>query len=242
MIAACLFLSVLTATEPLETLRLAEQRYEAGDYRSAAALYDQLASAGGRSAKFYDNQGNLHLLAGNLPQALLAYRRATGGGGNADELANLRDASAQAGNETGRTAWGTGLRRPLWMYHSGLKMAGVLVLWGIANWLFLLVWRPKYLKATVVSLIVGWLLAFLLYFDKIDVAQRPYLVVAADDVELRQGNGLSYPAKVSAGREIRLHAGTEGRLRSARPNGWVQIELPDGQLGWVERGQVLIDE
>jgi hypothetical protein len=242
MIAAYFLLALLPAIEPLETLLLAEQRFEAGDYRSAAALYDQLASAGGRSSNFYHNQAKLHFLAGNLPQALLAYRRATRWGGTADEMANLRDALAQAGNEAGRTAWGVGLRRPLWMYPLGIKVAAVLAIWMIATWLFFLFSRPNYSRAMGGGLMVGWLLAFLLYVDQIDIACHPYLVVAAEDVPLRQGNGHAYPVRVAAGKEVRLHGGTEGRLRGERPNGWVQIELPDGQLGWVERRQVLIDE
>jgi hypothetical protein len=242
MIAAYFLLALLPATEPLETLQLAEERYEAGDYRSAAAFYDQLAGAGARSAKFYQNQANLHFLAGNLPQALLAYRRATRYGGTSDEMANLRDALTQAGNEAGRTAWGVGLRRPLWMYPLGIKVAAVLVIWIITTGLFLLLSRPKYLRAMAGGLMFGWVLAFLLHVDQLDVARHPYLVVAADDVSLRHGNGHTYTIKLAAGKEARLHGGTEGRLRGERSNGWVQIELPDGQRGWVERRQVLIDE
>jgi hypothetical protein len=242
MIAAYFLLALLPATEPLETLQLAEERYEAGDYRSAAAFYDQLAGAGARSAKFYQNQANLNFLAGNLPQALLAYRRATRNGGTSDELANLRDALAQAGNEAGRTAWGVGFRRPLWMYPLGAKTAAALVVWVISTWLFLLLSRPYYLRALGGGLLVGWLLAFLLYVDQIDIARHPYVVVAAEDVPIRQGNGHTYPVRVATGKEVRLHGGTEGRLRGERSNGWVQIELPDGQRGWVERRQVLIDE
>lgn len=242
MITACFLLSLLPATEPLETLRTAEQRFEAGDYRGAAALYDQLASAGVGSRTFYDNQGKLHFLAGNRPQAIRAYRRATRWGGTADELTNLRDALAQAGDEAGRTAWGTGIRQPLWMYPLGIKVAVALAIWTMMTSLSLRIWRPNYLRALGGGVVVGWLLALLLYVDQRDIAQHPYLVVAADDVPLRQGNGYTYPVRVAAGKEIRLHAGAEGRFHGERANGWVQIELPDGLVGWVERQQVLIDE
>src|SRR5262249_34256467 len=192
MIAVYCVLSMLPATEPLETLRLAEQRFEAGDYRGGAALYDQLASSGGRSSKFYHNQANIHFLAGKLPQTLLPYRPATRFGGTSDEMANLRDALAQAGSETDRTSWGVGFRRPLWMYPLGIKVAAVLVVWTIATWLLLLLLQPKYLRALGGGMMFGWLLALWLYIDQLDVSQHPYVVVAAEVVPLRLGNGHTY--------------------------------------------------
>src|SRR5262245_8328425 len=44
-------------------------------FREAANLYEQLRSEGVHNAAFYRTQGNAEFLAGNLPRAVLAYRR-----------------------------------------------------------------------------------------------------------------------------------------------------------------------
>jgi hypothetical protein len=55
-------------------------------------------------------------------------------------------------------------------------------------------------------------------------------------VKLRKGNGQSYPEY-----DYLLRPGVEGRLRFDDPRGWLQIELADGEVGWVRRADVLVD-
>jgi hypothetical protein len=56
----------------------------------------------------------------------------------------------------------------------------------------------------------------------------PVVVLSEDNVLLRRGNGLSYPARY----DTPLPRGAEARLLFVRGN-WLQIELAGGEVGWV---------
>jgi tetratricopeptide (TPR) repeat protein len=220
----------------------AQHSFESGDYQAAATGYDRLAQSGPRSARFYYNQGNLQLLIGDVPAALLAYRKYCRlAGASSYVVDNLHDAWRQVGDSPGVSAWPSGTRSPLWLLPLSWKLAAGYGIWAIASLLAHFLLFQRLILRLAFNLVLLAALGALLYVDQMSYAQHPFLVIASDDTVFRQGNGLSYPAKVLNGREVRLHAGVEGRLRGERPNGWVQIELPDGQIGWVERRQVLID-
>jgi hypothetical protein len=70
---------------------------------------------------------------------------------------------------------------------------------------------------------------------------RHPIAVIANEVLLRKGNGGSYELVELDGVGVRLHPGVEARALAARKNGWVQIKLASGVVGWVPRGQVLLD-
>src|SRR5439155_27372853 len=74
-----------------------------------------------------------------------------------------------------------------------------------------------------------------------DASLHPVVVIAedgvADDgVQLRKGNGFSYPPR----HETRLYRGAEARLRHGRGD-WLQVELASGEVGWIPRWTALID-
>jgi uncharacterized protein YgiM (DUF1202 family) len=62
-------------------------------------------------------------------------------------------------------------------------------------------------------------------------------VVAQDNVLLRTGNGLSYPARY----DTPLNRGVEARLLLRRDD-WLKVELGGGETGWLPRSSVLVDE
>src|SRR5262249_22757717 len=64
--------------------------------------------------------------------------------------------------------------------------------------------------------------------------EQPLVVIAADGVLLRKGNGLSYPPRY----ETPLNRGVEARVLCAR-GAWRQIELAGGEVGWVQYDQIL---
>ena len=90
--------------------------------------------------------------------------------------------------------------------------------------------------------------------------RHPLVVIAQDGVLLRKGNGEAYPRRydtpVNRGVEARLVEEREGFPATrgavglalgaptgvvAEHQGWVQIELAGGEVGWVPRRFVLID-
>jgi hypothetical protein len=67
--------------------------------------------------------------------------------------------------------------------------------------------------------------------------ERPLVVVAEDGVLLRKGDGLAFPPRY----DTPLGAGVEARRLFQRGD-WLQVELSGGEVGWVPRGAVLVDE
>ncbi len=65
--------------------------------------------------------------------------------------------------------------------------------------------------------------------------EHPVVVINKDGTLLRKGNGFAYPPRYEAA----LNRGVEARLILAKED-WIQIELSDGEVGWVPRGQVLL--
>jgi len=62
------------------------------------------------------------------------------------------------------------------------------------------------------------------------------VVIAADGVLLRAGNGPLYPTRIDSP----LPPGTEARLLGERGS-WGLIELTDGPTGWVPLPSLLVD-
>jgi len=257
--AVALLIALLPGASDADVLAAAEAAFRAGlqardntaearnHFREAGGLYEELRRRGYRDAALYRNEGNAYLLAGDLPRALLAYRRGLRGAPN-DRLlrANLAYAREQvAYPEPGAFArppvdhWPPWLSRPA----PALLLASSALLYALA-WLALTRWwmtrEGRLLTAGLVLLLVAAGPAGLLVVEahrERAAELHPLVVVAADGVPLRKGNGMAYPPRY----DTRLNRGVEGRLLFARGD-WLQIELAGGETGWVPRRQVLVDE
>jgi tetratricopeptide (TPR) repeat protein len=76
--ALALFCAIasLCAAEPSMAFDRANQLYEEGKYREAAAAYHELVASGARSSALFFNLGNAQFKAGQTGQAIAAYRQA----------------------------------------------------------------------------------------------------------------------------------------------------------------------
>ena len=83
----------------------------------------------------------------------------------------------------------------------------------------------------------GQFLTVLAVREARNTSTAPLAVIADDGVLLRRGDGLSYPARY----ETPVNRGVEARVLTERRN-WLQIELSGGEIGWVLREYVLLDE
>jgi hypothetical protein len=116
-----------------------------------------------------------------------------------------------------------------------LMALGVVLLCG--SWAAYRLWKAQLLVQSLV-LAGFWMMTILALW--LAVAREPGTagIVLTEGSLLRTGNGLSYPVRTHQGVPIRLTAGVEGVVRTVRSNGWMQLELPGGQLGWVPEGAV----
>jgi hypothetical protein len=241
-----------------EVLRQADAAFEAGcdardhpsqarpHFRKAAHQYEILRQRGIRNAALYRNQGNASLLAGDLAQAILAYRRGLSlHPGDPTLRANLAYARGQVVYpETGNLGRPPVDYLPPWLPRPAPVVWLVLyVAFYSAGWLALPRWlmtqRGGWLVAGLGAFGVAAVLAAGLAVQAWMARQEtlhPLVVVAEDGVALRSGNGLAYPPRY----QTPLNRGVEARLLYRRGT-WLQIELAGGQVGWVPASAVLVD-
>jgi hypothetical protein len=190
------------------------------------------------------NRGRAHFLAGQLPQAIRAFRDGLDlDPWDADLQRSLALARAAVAypteakpDERVRPDPPPWLRSHVspWDLFLAASACSLLVTVGLARRLTA---RDDWSAPLAVVGLVG-LIAVAVVALKIDADARadranPVLVLAADEV-LRTGNGTAFPARIDAP----LPRGAEVR-ELARRGGWVQVELPGGAVGWVRESAVL---
>jgi hypothetical protein len=255
-------LVLMSATVPAsplddqDLLRQAESAFHEGQqgqglaaraaFVRAAAAYEELLRRGAHNPALYRNLGNACLLADDLPHAILAYRRGLRLTPNdADLHAGLTYARQQVLHaEPARFARPPVEQRPPWLPRitTGLGLALALGLYFL-GWVGVTGWLMKrqgwlLLAAGGAFAVVAILAAAFVLEARASrhETEHPLVVVAQDGVQLYKGNGQSYPHF-----ELPLNRGVEARLRFDK-GPWLQIELSSGEVGWVRRVDVLIDQ
>jgi hypothetical protein len=213
----------------------------------AAHLYERLHRRGADNAELNRNLGNACLLAGDLPRAILAYRRglrfAPADRGLQEGLAAARSQVAfPQGDTLGRPPVE---QRPPWLprFAAGWYLALAFVAYTCACLAAARWWMLR--RGRLLALAgLGFLVALVLLAGLVaeewrdnDLVARPLVVIADDGVLLRNGNGLRYPPRY----ETPLNRGVEARLLFVRGD-WLQIELNGGEVGWVPREYTLVDK
>jgi hypothetical protein len=253
-------LLLLPAAAPpdAEVLRQAESAFQDGVRRRerptearqafarAAEGYEELRRRGAANASLFRDEGDAYLLAGDLPRAILAYRRGLRLAPNDAVLrGNLEHARAQVSRpppgDLGRPPaelW------PPWVPRvpSGVLLVLSLLLYGLGCLSLTRWWmvrQPRLVRLGIFSLVGALFLGGLLAargLSQREEACHPLVVLADDGVLLRRGNGLSYPPRY----ETPLNRGVEARLVCARGD-WLKVVLAGGETGWVPRRYALLD-
>lgn len=228
-------------------VRLHDQPDEARRaFHEAAEHYEDLRLRGIDNALLLRDEGNAYLLAGNLAEAIRAYRRGLRRNPNDAVLrAHLEFARGQVAypptGNLGRPAveaWPPWLPRPT----PGLALALAVALY-VAGCLVLTRWWMLRRRGLLIGGSVLLAAAVLAGAGRVawevrlgQEAAHPLVVIAEDGVLLRQGNGLAYPPRY----DTPVNRGVEARLLSARGD-WVKVELSGGEVGWVPRKYTLVD-
>ncbi len=231
-----------------EGLRLRDDAARARPHFARAAEdYVELLRRGRNNPLLYRNLAHAYLLAGDLPHAVLTCRQGLrvtpGDRGLREDLVALREQVVFPHYSTlGRPPADA---RPPWGPSAGAgTLAATAISFYVLACLCLTRWlmtrRARLLSAAIVGLGVAGALAVLAFIDARrdqDQATHPLVVIAADGVLLRRGDGLAYPPRY----DTPVNRGVEGRLLFARGD-WLQIELSGGEVGWVPRRFVVLDE
>jgi tetratricopeptide (TPR) repeat protein len=227
-------------------LRQTKPAHAVRSFREAAADYEELRRRGADNPDLYRNAGNAWLLAGDLPRAILAYRR---GLRLAPNDTALRDHLAAAREEVVYPPPGGFGRPPVdqhppWLprLSPAVFLAAALGLY-VLGWLAMTRWAMTHrgwllttgIATFVAALVLGAGWAWLALEEQ-EETQQPLVVINSDGVLLRSGNGLSYPALY----KTPVNRGVEARLLVRRGD-WLKIRLADGESGWVPGEYALVD-
>ena len=208
----------------------------------AARCYEELRRRGVRSPDLERNLGNAHFLADDVPRAILAYRR---GLRLSPADRTLRASLAEArdkviffeGTTLGRPPEDL---RPRWLPHAPRTLFALAVVGHVVTCVALMRWwmhrRRWALLATGITLVLTLATTALLFASLRDDG-RPVVVIAANGVQLRKGDGPTFPPRY----ETPVNKGAEARLLFAR-DGWLQIELAGGEVGWVAEADAIVEE
>jgi hypothetical protein len=248
-------MALLTSGEPAgsaELVRQAEEAFDEGlrhrqagersreQFRTAVAAYEELHRRGANNALLYRNLGNARMLAGDLPGAILAYRLglrlAPGDRVLRRNLTAARERVAfRDGSVLGRPPDDDRLpvAGPGWLFAlTVLGYAGGCV--AITRWRMLR--RQSMLLTGTLLLALATGAGGLLVWQEREKTDRPIVVIAADGVLLRKGNGTLFPPRY----ETPINRGVEAQLLYRR-DGWLQIELSGGEVGWVPAREAVME-
>jgi tetratricopeptide (TPR) repeat protein len=234
MTAHLILLAVL-ALAPATSYNQGNQLYARKDYAGAARAYEQALQAGPNPDACY-NLGNALFKSGHVGRAIVQYRRA----GylrprDADTGRNLAFARAYRVDRTPPASGplARGLERAFRQL-SAREAALLAVLLGTLAAFALALWivrrRSGFLAA---ALALAMLASFCLVTRWVwagEVAARPAVIVVPE-VDVLSGPGEEFK------QILLVHDGTEVRIREQR-GGWLLVQLPGGNGGWLRTGQV----
>lgn len=213
----------------------ANDRYRAGAYDEAAALYEALVDDGYASVALFHNLGNTYVRLDEPGQAVRYYEKARAlGPDNAAVLHNLEIVRSRLPDQISQLPepfW-----RPWWKALVRTAGAGGLFALGLAAYLAGLglvahrLWTktrsPWHRRARWTTLLSGTLLLGLAFLASADPILDRRAVVVADQAALREA-----PAADAAEARV-LHEGVVLQVL-ASDGTWASVRLPNGQTGWI---------
>jgi tetratricopeptide (TPR) repeat protein len=214
----------------------ANKLYAEGRFAEAAKLYDQLGQNGVRSAALLFNDANAHFKAGQLGQAISAYRQAALiSPRDAENNANLQFVRKQVqGPTTHESHWANSFN---W-----LTLNEVTLITSVAFWATFLLLAASQIRPAL----AGSLKSFTRFFALLTIASGGVLVVqAANHFSESTAVIISAEATARSGpfdeaqSVFTAHDGAELTIVS-RHDDWVQVADGNGKIGWLPTKLVAI--
>jgi tetratricopeptide (TPR) repeat protein len=232
--------SLAEAVEIPQLFLEANQAYEKGNYKTSAALYENIITFGIHSGMIYYNLGNCYARLGEIGKALLNYRRAERliprDGDLKFNMQYVLDQRKDKIEPKDKVPFA----KAFFFWYFWLSMKELLFIFLIVNVLFWLValvllykqydvFRWIRILTLCLLFIFGPSLGVKLYSQKI----LHHGVVIKPEATIRSGNGPNHSPLFI------LHEGAEFSINQEN-NGWIKIRLADGKIGWVSLSAVQI--
>lgn len=229
------------AVKPAELFQQAGNFYQKGNYRNAAALYQQLADQGYVSGNLYYNLGNSYFKMRQKGLAVLYYQKAKRLiPGDADLKANLTYVQDKIG-QSGRGTWSYELNRFL-SYLATIDQLAVIssilffILCGVIIFVVLFPqkikngdgrWQPVWLYG-LLSISILFLISLSITVLTARELSKIQAVTTSQKAEVR------FEPNTTATLYYELKEGALVNILEEK-EGWALIKRPDGKRGWVEQ-------
>ncbi len=214
--------------------------YQEGDFGGAAASYEAVLEGGFESAEVYYNLGNAHFRLGELGLAVLNYERAARLNPRGEDIqANLALVGRMLQDRIeplprfwvlSVADWWMTLIPRGWL--GPIVALGYLAL-GVAAVLLVLGWpsgwRAGLRRAVHACLAATVLLGGTLLVRETGLGRAEEAVVMSTEARV-----LSAPSEEGGLTVFTVHEGTRVRI-DRRAEGWVEVVLADGRVGWLPR-------
>ena len=220
-----------------DLLDLGAAQYDSAHYQTTIDAYEQVLSAYGANPALYYNLGGAYYKMKNYPKAILNYERCLlFDPSNTDAATNLELAQMQCVDKIESiepiifVTWSNAIRDLLscdtWGWLAIISF--LLFLCGCGLYFF---GRKTALRKTgfyggIVCILLCFVFNFYASAQRDRIQQRDYAIVMTPSVIVR-----SSPAE-SGTQLFTIHEGLKVRVRSTL-SGWSEIELSDGNIGWM---------
>jgi tetratricopeptide (TPR) repeat protein len=214
----------------------ASAKYQAGDFKGAAELYEKQVQSGDRTAAVYYDLANAYFRTGQKAKALIAYERALLiTPRDPDILWNIAVLKSTLADrlepKDGNVfmLWIREITAKFTANEVSIAITGILAvwfLWALLSFAFpaLKIWLTGIQTVTFLCLAA----ASILFFFKWQEVRIPRVVVTAKEVTARYG-----PSERET-KAFTLHEGAEGRVMDETGE-WINVSLPDKNSGWIPK-------
>lgn len=229
---------------PAELVAEAALAYEQGNYEEASQKYEVLVDAFKGAPDLYYGLGNAYYKQQNYAKAILNYERCLlRDPSNADAKANLEMAQLNCVDKIESiqpvifVTWSNALRDLMsadtWGRLSVLFFLLFLAGFGLYFFVRKLVFRKVGFYGAIVSLCLSAVCMFYTHAQANVLTAKDKAIVMAPTVTVR-----STPAD-SGTQLLIIHEGLKVRVRQEL-SGWSEIELSDGNVGWMKNSELEI--
>lgn len=222
----------------------ATEAYNAGDFKQAISLYEEIIKGNQHSASLYFNLGNSHYKLGEIAPSIYYYEKALILSPADSEILNNLGFAQNMTLDAIQSLPETDLSRfyHQWVYSlnlDGWAYAGVvfMVLFVAGFILFKISIRPNKKRLAFIgsflALFLSILSSFFAYLQYRDYKSDQPAIVFSEEVIVRSEPNNAAPEA------FRLHEGTKVQLEEEL-NDWQKVRLEDGQLGWLPSNSIRV--
>ena len=231
--------SLLGNAQNSQLFEAANEAYAQGDYQSAVSQYEQILANGETSVEVHFNLGNAYYKLSQIAPSIYHYEKALQlDPGNDDVRNNLKFAKTMAidalGEEETAGFWSFFDRSTSAFSALGWAWVGIISMLGFVV-LFLSYYfsRSSMIKrmmfiGSIFFLVVAISSAGIAYLKQDLQQQSVYGIVFSEEVEVKD------EPSARASQIFMLHAGAKVKITQNFQE-WIEIELPNGSGGWIEK-------